>query len=340
MTQNLTFTHIYFHCIADTPIHFPQHMAGNALRNGLAQIMRQTTCPEQTNRPKPTAEHAAICPACFLLAADIEPGTVTRGYALVPPLDGRTRYRRGDRFIFGITLFGHAYQFLPYFVLASQLLGENGVGQGRQRGNGRFIIEEITAHNPLTGQVEILRHAGERMVRPAELCVDWLSLIPYLDLRPERNEIKITFHTPTHLIEQKRIFRQPDFGVLFRRLLYRLDELNRQFANGERRDPAEVKALYAHANQVRMVDSGIEWHELWSYSSRTQRKSPVSGFLGWAVYTTDDWQPLLPWLIWGQAALVGKSTAKGCGVYQIEGLPPYWRGLFPEVEGFANPPLF
>ncbi|MCZ7668769.1 MAG: CRISPR system precrRNA processing endoribonuclease RAMP protein Cas6 [Chloroflexi bacterium] len=118
----------------------------------------------------------------------------------------------------------------------------------------------------------------------------------------------------------------PDFSVFFRRLLYRIDELNRQFAGQERRDAASIHHLYALADQVRLVDADIHWHEIWVHSGRKGRKTPLSGFTGSATYRTDNWSPLLPWLLWGQAAQVGKSTVKGNGVYQLTGgdWPSYW----------------
>ena len=40
-------------------------------------------------------------------------------------------YKPGERFEFGLTLFGRALQFLPYFVLAVPEMGRLGVGPGR-----------------------------------------------------------------------------------------------------------------------------------------------------------------------------------------------------------------
>ena len=121
----------------------------------------------------------------------------------------------------------------------------------------------------------------------------------------------------------------PDFAVFFRRLLYRLDELNRQFAGQERRDPAEIAHLHALADRVRLVDAQTRWHELWAYSGRKGEKTPLSGLTGTAVYRADDWTDLLPWLVWGQAAQCGKSAVKGNGVYELSGgnWPLYWDWL-------------
>lgn len=45
----------------------------------------------------------------------------------------------------------------------------------------------------------------------------------------------------------------------------------------------------------------------------------MGGFVGTATYHAplEVWQPLLPWLIWGQGTQVGKDTVKGNGWYEI-----------------------
>jgi hypothetical protein len=129
----------------------------------------------------------------------------------------------------------------------------------------------------------------------------------------------LRFLTPMRLIESEELVKAADFGVLFARLLERLDELDRQFGGGQGRARDEVYALRALADRVRLIESDTQWIELFSGSSRTGTKTPMSGLVGAATYSAplDVWQPLLPWLIWGQATQVGKSAVKGNGWYEI-----------------------
>lgn len=144
-------------------------------------------------------------------------------------------------------------------------------------------------------------------------------------------ELTIHFLTPTRLAEGKgkMPLKIPDFGVFFRRLLYRVDDLARQLADQPRRDPDEVRQLYTLADHVRLVDAQTRWLELWNWSGRKQQKAPVGGFVGTAVYRAQEWRPLLPWLIFGQAIQVGKLTIKGNGVYEIDRPDGsgYWKQL-------------
>jgi hypothetical protein len=144
-------------------------------------------------------------------------------------------------------------------------------------------------------------------------------------------ELTIRFVTPTRLEEgkSKRPLKAPDFGVFFRRLLWRIDNLAHQLADQPRREPEAVRHLYQLADQVRLVDANTRYLDLWNWSGRQQQKSPVGGFVGTATYRIPDWSYLLPWLSWGQAVQVGKLTIKGNGAYEM--VTPdgsgYWQQL-------------
>lgn len=338
--NHLQLTHLRFDCIATTPIRLGGHYAGNNLRNGLANVMRRAVCPEAQRRGDPSPEHTAVCPVCWLLASNLNPGTVVRAYAIVPPIPPKNHLQKGDTFSFGLTLFGEGFRYLPYFVLALNELGQRaGVGPGRREGNGRFQVQHITAVDPLRDEIETLLTPDSNLVQIPSLQVDWTAVSHisqlHLDHLSPSHPLTIQFLTPTRLEEKQRMFKVPDFSVLFRRTLYRIDELSRQFgATAERRDRQEVARLHQLADQVRLVESDVQWHELWSSSSRKQSKTPLSGFTGTAVYAAPSWQPLLPWLILGQATQTGKSAVKGNGVYQLTdpNWPPYWQWMTKEID--------
>ncbi|HID50829.1 MAG TPA: CRISPR system precrRNA processing endoribonuclease RAMP protein Cas6 [Anaerolineae bacterium] len=198
----------------------------------------------------------------------------------------------------------------------------------------------MTAVDPLRGDAQSLLTPDDNLVQIPSVHVDDTAVTHINQLHrrhlPADGRLTIRFLMPTRLEEKGQLFRTPDFGVFFRRLLYRIDELNRQFAGGGRRDPAEVARLNALAEKVRLVEADVRWRELWSHSDRKGSKTPLSGFTGTAVYHADDWSELLPWLIWGQAVQTGKSTAKGNGVFELLGgdWPLYWDWL--RLESLAD----
>jgi hypothetical protein len=326
----LSFTHLHLLARAETDIYLGRHYAGNDLRNAWTNVIRHSTCPETHRREAPTPEHVAACPACWFVSAENQPGSVVRPYAFVPPQPLRDLVPAGETFAFGLTLFGEAWRFLPYAVLAAAEIGHIGVGRGRRDGLGRFRLEAIRSRNPFTGQERQLLAPGDPLVRVDPAPVTFADVLPHAEslaeqLRAAGNTLRLRFLSPTRLEENKHLFKSPDFAVLFRRLLYRIDDLARQYAGGGRRDPADKARLDRAADRVRLVESGARWLELSSWSGRKECNTPFSGFVGTAVYHAADWEPLLPWLLLGQGTQVGKSVVKGNGVYEIAGLEAgYW----------------
>lgn len=318
----LTFTHLRFQARAHTTIKLGEYQGAERLRDALAQVMLRAVCPDTQRAEKPSPEHAAACPACWLLAAQTDPGAVRRVYSLAgpqPPLDTLVP---NQTFQFTITLFGEGFRFLPYFVLAASAMGDTGVGPGR----GKFEIVTIHAVNPLAGAAHAILSEGEKIVRPQSLPIGWNEADIIAREFPSEADIRIRFLSPTRLIDSDSLVKAPDFGVFFRRLLERTDELSKQHNGGERRTSEEVSELYQLADQVRLIEQSTQWIELWGPSGRTGRSTPMGGFVGFAVYRSKHWDKLLPWLLLGQGVQVGKLTAKGNGVFQVDlsGRPGYW----------------
>ncbi|MCL4871753.1 MAG: CRISPR system precrRNA processing endoribonuclease RAMP protein Cas6 [Anaerolineae bacterium] len=323
----LTFTHLRFTMLAQTEVNLGGHLAGNNLHNALANVVRHATCPETHRREKPTPEHAAACPACYLFSAELDPGTVVRAYAVTPPIPARECVTAGSSFTMGITLMGDGQEFLPYFVLAMNEVGRVGVGRGR----GKFALASIVAVNPLRGEAELVLAPDDNLVRVPGLVVSWadvetLAAAIAAALPQHNNQLTIHFLTPLRLEEKDNLFRIPDFGVFFRRLLFRTDELGRQLAGQERRGRDNLTHLNQLADRVRLVASQTRWHELWSWSGRKQGQTPLGGLVGTATYWSEKWDDLLPWLVFAQGLQVGKYASKGHGAYQIAAanISPYW----------------
>jgi len=318
----LTFTHLRFKARARTPIRLGEYQGAEQLRDALAQVMLRAVCPETRRAEKPSPEHAAVCPACWLLAAQTDPGAVRRVYSLAGPQPPLDTLAPEQLFQFTITLFGDGFRFLPYFVLAASAMGDTGVGPGR----GKFEIISIYALNPLTGASHAVLEEGEKVVKPKALPVSWHEVQASVRDYPNEGDVRVRFLSPTRLIDSNSLVKAPDFGIFFRRLLERVDELSKQHNGGERRPPEEVSELNQLADQVRLIEQSTQWIELWGPSGRTGRSTPMGGFVGFVVYRSKHWDKLLPWLLLGQGVQVGKLTAKGNGVFQVDlsGRSGYW----------------
>jgi hypothetical protein len=143
---------------------------------------------------------------------------------------------------------------------------------------------------------------------------------------PNQGDVRVRFLSPTRLIDSDHTVKAPDFAIFFRRLLKRMDDLSQQHNGGKQRTPEDVAELHGLADQVRLVEQATQWIDLWGPSGRTGRSTPMGGLVGSAVYRSKHWDRLLPWLLLGQGVQVGKLTAKGNGVFQVElgGRNGYW----------------
>lgn len=344
----LTSTHLRFICEATTRLclEASTFRAGQNLRGALGQVMQRTYCTHPPlPRPLPyegrgdrersvppsflgegSGERSMEgCPVCWLLAADEHPGQERRGYALVPPLaEPANGLATGERFEFGITLFGHALKFLPYFVLAVSEMGRLGVGPGR----GQFALKSVRAENPLEHQRECLLAEGDQLVHTPTLTMTHADVCSHVEpalQRAERNGLQVTLHfqTPVRLIEQDHLAQAPLFDVFFARLLKRLDELDAQFGsdgNGAPRGAEAAQALHRQARGMWLQAQDTRWVEVWSGSRRRDAASPLSGIVGTATFRAPSraiLADLMPWLLWGQLTQVGKSTVKGNGIVLV-----------------------
>ena len=342
----LTVTHLRFVCEALTAIHLPRYEAGSRLRGALGNVMRRAYCahaltpqpplPKSNSRfqergsdllPSPDNRFSSLgeghrgggCPVCWLLAANEQPGKERRGYALRPMLDPPEVIQPGQRFSFGLTLFGDAQRFLPYFILAVPEMGRIGVGAGY----GKFALRQVWADDPLTGQPEPVLAEGDSLVHvPAPVLFEERVQIAsdhWMHAVEASGQVRLLFLTPMRLIEAGRLLKSPDFGVLFKRLLERIDELSVQFGGGAARPLDEVRDLQTLADRVRLMEAQTRWIEVKSGSTRRGQSSWISGFVGEATYSAppEVWKPLLPWLIWGESTQVGRSVVKGNGWYEM-----------------------
>ena len=177
----------------------------------------------------------------------------------------------------------------------------------------REAAERLLALPDLTGFPTRLGQAEQSRAGMCSFSIEQLGNLSGLAL-------EIRFLTPARLIVNEALCKTPSFDVLFARLLKRLDELEQQFGDGAPRAWEQVQALHELARRVELVEDATRWVEVWSGSTRRGKPSPLSGFVGRARYAAppDVWQQLLPWLLWGELAQVGKDTVKGNGVMKIK----------------------
>ena len=298
---------------------------GSALRGALASSLRRSYCPEsRSGQADPL--HRSVCPVCQLLsweADNAEHGDLRRPYALTPPLDGKEAYEQGEEFTFGLTLFGDSLVYQPFLILAAQDMGRTGLGRKNRSGaRGQFDLTRIRAVNPLTQEQRTLYAEGDRQVRNSMLPVTHEHVAAASDallprLRAGGNRLHIRFLTPMRLVYGKGVAKAPAFFPLIKQTVLRVLDLCAQHGGG-RPDIALRRDIYPHADRVDLVSDDTRWWDVHGYSSRLQRSQVLGGFVGSATYASSDWEPLLPWLIWGESVRAGKNIVKGCGIFRVD----------------------
>lgn len=313
---------------------------GSALRGAWQSHLRSLYCTE-TNNADPL--HQALCPVCFLLSRETGGGDDRRPYAFQPPLTPQTAFQPGERFSFGISLFGQTAQFLPYLVLAVGQMGqaqglgkavhlplngqENKAAKRLRPSRGKFRLVSIEEIHPLSGELRTLLAEGETMVQMPALTVSQQQiaarseqLLAELPASHSAYRLALEFLTPIRIVSDEKLVHRPHFAPLFARLLDRVSALRSQFAAEPPLDRTEKAHLLSLADQVSLVVDETRWWDVAGRSSRLDRPQRLGGFVGRAVYQANSpniWPLLLSWLLWGQSTQVGKNVVKGCGWYRV-----------------------
>lgn len=284
--------------------------AGGEVRGALYDTLRAQACTAPDSRRNPA--HAEHCPVCWLLSLERpEAGRgkdVPRPFSILPPLDPCTRYKPGDTFEIGFSLFGRAVELFPYLVLAMPPMGQRGLGYGR----GRCELVKVEAVDPLTGERELLMPEGGQEVQPPHTFVSQEAIRAFAAFLPTQR-IMVRFLTPMRLIKRDRLVLTPTFDVLIVRFFQRLEALNREYGESAMALPWELVPI---AKTVQLIKDHTRWQEVYSKSTRTSDIAPISGFIGEATYE-GNLAPFREWLVLAQCIQVGKNTVKGDGRLEI-----------------------
>ncbi len=210
---------------------------------------------------------------------------------------------------FGLQLIGDGTTYLPYFVLAFQRLGQQGLGRRRRQAVLAQVRAVETNGNEQTSLwgAENLRH-------------DWRTrglwhaqALPVLD--EAGSSLTLHFHTPTRLKYQGRYVEDtPAFHVVFRTLLRRISSFSYFYA-GQKWD-IDYRGWIERAQEVEVADAEVSWQDWERYSTRQRRRMNLGGIVGTVTYS-GDLAPFLPVIQLGELIHVGKGTTFGNGRYEV-----------------------
>jgi len=319
---SLTTTHLWFTVRVVTPLTLDEY-SGAALRGSFFNALWARFCVNKSAQTCAECPLHETCPVSTIVAPLREDGfwgqDIPRPYAIVPPLEGAHAYQPGEHFSFGMTLFGHVVQLLPYIMLSLSQMEAEGLGQrllenAGQR--GRFKVEQVEVVHPWTEQKKVIYTTGQSIVNVPLISVqatDCLQRSAQLD----QHHVTLTLLTPLRLVDRKHLVKYADLRPLLQRLLERYFSLEQHYGNPEAQLSKEERdRLLTQAEAVRCSDDQTYWQELLSYSNRQKRATPIGGLLGHATFT-GELSELLPYLLIGELIHIGKDVVKGNGWYRV-----------------------
>ncbi len=236
-------------------------------------------------------------------------------YVLEPPLDGRGHYAIGDSLEVGLTLIGNAIDYLSYFILAFEELGQIGLGHA----SSRFRLTEVygeTGSGTGNGWARIYT-GDERILREDFRIRSGADVLTVHDHEHDHGLLAIEFLTPTRLKFENSLTSNLEFHILIRNLLRRLSALS--YFHCSKRLNLDFRGLIEQAKGVTKVESRLRWVDWERYSARQQTTMFMGGFVG-SVRFAGPIGEFLPLLQAGECLHVGKGTVMGLGQYRIEEL--------------------
>lgn len=285
---------------------------GSTLRGGLAWALRKLVC-------LPMCRDVSVCllrercayAVCFetqrpegserLRSLDRVP------HPLVLDVAAKTSesYSPGSALEFGMTLFGRAIEYFPYFVAASARMAEQGLGAGKLR----FRLEEVRDRD---GTV-LWSKDSDRMNPPSAMEIEPMGS------PPERaGRMRIEFLTPVRLAEKGRVMDELSFRTLCRSVLGRYSSIL-YFHAGKELD-LDFRGLLETAGMVGMASSSLRKVTLARWSNRQKKKVPLDGLMGAIEFEGDGIAELWPFLKAGEVLHAGKGTVFGLGKYRVEAM--------------------
>ena len=334
------------HCLqviaeTTTPLVLDEH-CGSAIRGAFFHALWGRFCVNHEAATCNVCPLIDACPVASLVAPlrekCVHGPDIPRPYLIFPPdrggqkdqedqKDERTEriYEPGARLAFELRLIGTSAKLFPYVIRALQEMEQFGMGRpipslkGRR---GRFLIREVRAYHPYSGEEQLLWQRGSTLPQRPSLSITHEDIVNRA-LQLEPDQIRIHFTSPTRLVQAKQFLQSPNFHVLMLRLADRFEQLLQWYGQHDSTTSSPIggREWYLQigkwAQEVQLVTDETQWVDVLSYSARQKQSMAVSGFLGRATFAGNI-VPLRELLSWGEIIGVGKSITKGAGHYLVE----------------------
>ena len=288
--------------------------AGSTLRGAFGWAFRHVSC----TRIKGECKTCLLQKTCAYASIFETPGDISdrnlidsqapRPFILKLPLHDKQMYLPGENLTFGITLLGRAIDYIPYFILAFDEVGQRGLGKGR----GRFILESVHQVEPSVVDPIYTAESGKIIIQNS---TDGLSIIRDIpNIEDISNLLELEFLTPGRFVQGGQLVNILTFEVLIRSLLRRVTWLGHHHCNINLN--INYHELIEKTKNVTIYENNLQWFDWDRYSQRQHTKMKLGGLIG-KVSFKGNWKEFV-WLInLGELFHVGKGATFGLGSYLI-----------------------
>jgi CRISPR-associated endoribonuclease Cas6 len=287
--QGSTFRGVFGHVFKDVACTCP--------KGRLNEILHQENCPYAyifETRPQSNIDN--------ILSSEDLP----RPFIISPENSNKQYYSPGERFSIRVTIFGKTIDYIQYFLYVLYHIGERGFGKGRQHAELRqvFFVDE-------NGDFQNQIFKAHKM-EPINNIINSKKLIT-----PIKNKTAIQLHfiTPTRLKYNGHYVDIPEFHIVLRSAVRRITSLL-YYHHDEQQLDIDFKELFKKAEEVKLVQSAVEWYDWERYSNRQKERMKLGGIIGRATYE-GDLEPFIPWLQLAEWTHIGKNTTFGLGKIKV-----------------------
>jgi hypothetical protein len=243
-------------------------------------------------------------------ADDGKAATLPPPYCLEPCDTGKTAYEAGESFSFSLTLFSSAVGYLPYFVHAFILAGQNGMGKSQDDVKGTFELEDI-----LYNGRSIFHRESQKIDIPTG---EELTLPAWNSNAGGTGTLLVRLATPCRFKADNRLATELPFRQLFNLIVRRIRSL--WALDGESVMFHDFSAMQDRADTIETVETCLFWKDWTRYSSRQKSSMQLGGLQG-SIRYRGNLAAFLPFFALAEALHIGKQTSFGLGQIRIEWTP-------------------
>lgn len=282
---------------------------GPTLRGGFGRALRNVACSLGRDNCK-ECPIGTICAYSYLFETPIaESATIMRKYTQAPhpfvfePNEfGKPRVQEGDSVDHSLVVIGGAVRYLPYFFLAIERLGENGLGGDLVpfRVDRVVTADGVTLfEQPRRGHFDAAKLRG-LLVEPG---------------KSRTAAFQVVLQTPARITVNGRLAGIPTLPDVVRALARRVFLLRHFHCDGG--DNPLSDDFVEAAKAAHCLDARFHWEDADRYSTRQQQRVPIGGIVG-RLRCEGDFGLLEPLLRAGEYVHVGKNATFGLGKLAVK----------------------